>query len=64
MLLSFVSVTPTYPNFAAFKRDLLAIFTIKGKAIPVTDREGSYGCETSMLPHFLDNRFTDGGEVK
>jgi hypothetical protein len=34
-----------------------------GKAIPVTDRGGPYGCETSSLPHFLDNRLTDGGEV-
>jgi hypothetical protein len=25
----------------------------KGKAIPVTGREGPYGCETSMLQHFL-----------
>jgi hypothetical protein len=33
------------------------------KALPVTGREGSYGCETSRLPHFLDNRLTDGGEV-
>jgi hypothetical protein len=21
------------------------------------------GCETSKIPYFLDNRFTDGGEV-
>jgi hypothetical protein len=35
----------------------------KGKAIPVTGREGPQGCETSRLPHFLDNRLTDGGEV-
>jgi hypothetical protein len=35
----------------------------KGKAIPVTDHGGPQGCETSRLPHFLDNRFTDGGEV-
>jgi hypothetical protein len=34
-----------------------------GKAIPVTGREGPYGCDTSWLPHFLDNRLTDGGEV-
>jgi hypothetical protein len=33
------------------------------KAIPVTGRGGPYGCETSRLPHFLDNRITDGGEV-
>jgi hypothetical protein len=35
----------------------------KGKAIPVTGHEGPYGCETSRLPHFLDSRLTDGGEV-
>jgi hypothetical protein len=35
----------------------------KGKAIPVTSRGGQYVCETSRLPHFLDNRLTDGGEV-
>jgi hypothetical protein len=33
------------------------------KAIPVTGREGPQGCETSRVPHFLDNRLTDGGEV-
>jgi hypothetical protein len=36
---------------------------VKAKAISVTDREGPEGCETSRLPHFLDNRLTDGGEV-
>jgi hypothetical protein len=35
----------------------------KGKSIPVTGRGGPQGCETSMLPHFLDNRLTDGSEV-
>jgi hypothetical protein len=35
----------------------------KGKAIPVKGREVPYGFETSRLPHFLDNRFTDGIEV-
>jgi hypothetical protein len=35
----------------------------KGKAIPVAGHEGPYGCETSRLPHFLDNGLTDGGEV-
>jgi hypothetical protein len=35
----------------------------KGKAIPVTGREGPYCCEKSRLPHFLDNRLTDGGKV-
>jgi hypothetical protein len=35
----------------------------KGKAIPVTGHEGAWGCETSRLSHFLDNRLIDGGEV-
>jgi hypothetical protein len=32
----------------------------ESKAIPVTGREDPYGRETSRLPHFLDNRLTDG----
>jgi hypothetical protein len=35
----------------------------KRKLIPVTGRGGPQGCETSRLPHFLDNRLTDGSEV-
>jgi hypothetical protein len=35
----------------------------KGKAIPVTGRRGPQGCETSRLPHLVDNRLTDCGEV-
>jgi hypothetical protein len=35
----------------------------KGKAIPVTGSGGPYGCETSRLPHLLDNRLTDVSEV-
>jgi hypothetical protein len=31
--------------------------------IRVTDREAPQGCETSRLPHLLDSRLTDGGEV-
>jgi hypothetical protein len=36
---------------------------IKIKSIPTTGRGGPRGCETSRLPHFLDNRLRDGGEV-
>jgi hypothetical protein len=33
------------------------------KAIPVVGRGSPQGCETSRLPHVLDSRLTDGGEV-
>jgi hypothetical protein len=33
------------------------------KKSSVTSRGGPWGCETSRLPHFLDNLLTDGGEV-
>jgi hypothetical protein len=42
---------------------MLTTGKIKGKIMPVTGRGGPHGCETSKLPHFLDNRLTDGGEV-
>jgi hypothetical protein len=35
----------------------------QGKAIPVVDHGGTQDCKTSKLPHFLDNRLTDGSEV-
>jgi hypothetical protein len=35
----------------------------RGKAIPVTGRGGPQECETSRLPHCLDNRLTDGDKV-
>jgi hypothetical protein len=35
----------------------------KSETIPVTGRGGPQNCETSRLPHFPDNRLTDGGEV-
>jgi hypothetical protein len=35
----------------------------RGKVIPIIGHEGSYDCETSRLPHLLENRLTDGGEV-
>jgi hypothetical protein len=34
----------------------------EGEAIPVTDHEGPEVCETSRVPHLLDNRLTDGSE--
>jgi hypothetical protein len=44
----------------------LWLATISNKffyAIPVTGYEGPWGCEALRLPHFLDNRLIDGGEV-
>jgi hypothetical protein len=35
----------------------------KSKAILVIGRGAPRGCETSRLPHFLDSRLTDCGEV-
>jgi hypothetical protein len=39
------------------------IIITKNKIIPVTSRGSPYVCETSKLPHFLECRLTDGGEV-
>jgi hypothetical protein len=36
---------------------------LKGKAIHVTGCGGPCGDEALRLPHFLDSRLTDGGEV-
>jgi hypothetical protein len=36
---------------------------VNNNVIPVTGRSGPWSCVTSRLPHFLDNRLTDGGEV-
>jgi hypothetical protein len=36
---------------------------LKSKAIPVTGRGGLQGCDMLRIPHCLDNRLTDGGEV-
>jgi hypothetical protein len=42
---------------------LLILSSKKSKAIPLTGRGDSYGCEMSKRPYFLENRLTDGGEV-
>jgi hypothetical protein len=52
------------PTLLHFITDLSSYYTmIIGKVKSVTGHEGPWGCETSRLPHFLDNRLTDGGEV-
>jgi hypothetical protein len=35
----------------------------KSEAIPVTGCGGLLRCDVSRIPHYLDNRFTFGGEV-
>jgi hypothetical protein len=37
--------------------------TIEGRLIPITGCGGPWGCGTLRLPHFLDNRLTDGSEA-
>jgi hypothetical protein len=39
---------------------LLLLLLLRGKAVPVTGHEGPQGCETLRVPHYLDNRPTDG----
>jgi hypothetical protein len=34
----------------------------KDKAVPVTGREGPWGCEKSRLSHLLDSPLTEGGK--
>jgi hypothetical protein len=36
---------------------------VKVNPIPVTGREGPQCSETSKIPHFLDNRLTNGGKI-
>jgi hypothetical protein len=36
---------------------------VESKAIPVTGRGGLYGCEMLRIPHCLDNRLLDGGNI-
>jgi hypothetical protein len=36
---------------------------VKDKAIPVARRGFPYSCETPRLPHLLDDRLTNDGEV-
>jgi hypothetical protein len=42
---------------------LLNNFYNKDEVIYVRGCGGPYSCETSRIPHFLDNRLTVGGEV-
>jgi hypothetical protein len=43
--------------------DSLPADNSRGKVMPVIGCGGPYSCETSRLPHFLDNRLTDAGDV-
>jgi hypothetical protein len=53
-----------YMVFFMFELYIKLKYTVqKGKATPVKGRQGPYGCETSRLPHYLDNQLTDGGKT-
>jgi hypothetical protein len=51
------------PQLPASHRSQLKPIQQKDKAIPVTGSGGLWGCGMLRVPHFLDNRLTDGGEV-
>jgi hypothetical protein len=55
----FVSETPGY-NF--FPKVVGVYFKFK-KAILIISCGGLYGYKMLMIPHFIDNRLTDGGKV-
>jgi hypothetical protein len=42
---------------------LQTMIMISDRGISVPGHGGPLSCEMSRLPHFLDNRFTDGGQV-
>jgi hypothetical protein len=44
-------------------RQISSLFQYKGKGIPITGRGDPWGCDTPRLPHFLDSRLTNDGEV-
>jgi hypothetical protein len=50
-------------HFRISNYHIIVMLIDKSKAIPATDRGDQYCCEMSRLPHFLDNRLTDGGEA-
>jgi hypothetical protein len=42
--------------------DLVCVHTTAFSTL-ITAHRGSEGCETLRLPHFLNNRLSDGGKV-
>jgi hypothetical protein len=59
-----VTYVSPFPSLNKIVREYSIMNKVKkGKTVSVTDRGGPYGCEMSRLPHFLDNSFTNGGQV-
>jgi hypothetical protein len=61
-----VPLLPLPPTEAAYKQWSLSHWLLPIHFWLEHSRKGRGGpqdCETSRLPHFLDNRFIDGGEV-
>jgi hypothetical protein len=64
----------SHPFYASSMISFPTIFSPRGLSSSSSERpkvlvartqgcRGPQGCETTRLPHFLDNRLTDGGEV-
>jgi hypothetical protein len=52
--------SPSHVHYSTFPQPAVKK---KGEATPVTCHGGPQGCGTSRLPHFLDNRLINGGQV-
>jgi hypothetical protein len=63
MQLAWVNIKSLHRHVSAFPSKTVICWYKKGKAIPITGRGRPQGCETSRLPHFLENRLTDGDEL-
>jgi hypothetical protein len=53
----------SHEDLALSRLNFSGHLNITGEGITVRGRGGPQGCETLRLPHCLDNRLTDGGEV-